>query len=649
MNMLNKNARQMTGPTTSLSGFEFDCTFCHLIDQAFAVKRVVDGQYRNWEGWQRDEFWFPRSLLQNLGGGRASIPYALVWGSENKEPLVLVTKDGVTQAHFTSVAQDPSDAARDPVDLLLAMMSSQNPISGHAMATPPDPMSTFPASPTSPRSKLLGVIMSRFAAKGSITALALVAVGAVGFLLGSGFPATLELGEAAIHSRMQRLDQREVELNGREEELSAERIRLETLTARAAGLPAEAARLASERSAVDAEQRELIESRTRLDTDRRRLDQDSVLLASRIAALETEQQTLATDRIRLDQREAELRQREETTAADRIRLDELTSRASGVLAEEHRLALERTALENGRRAVAYDRARLDADRRALRQGEDALVSGLSTLEVERREVASNRARLDNDRNALQQRVSELTSSRASFESERRTAVEAARSAAANMEAQAQVLARREFELRNLTQRVDQREAELRRREAAMAVERDRLDSLYQRAAAAQADVARVDAERSALAAERRALTEDQARLNAERTALQQREVRLHQRREEIVREWNTVVSQAPGNIFGALAVDDAATFWRVFNYNSLRSARQAVEQACQANSRVGNCRTFEFIRGCIAIARTTGNGWGVATGATRSEAGTNAVERCRSLPQNTGCRVTPEQAFCIGE
>jgi hypothetical protein len=130
------------------------------------------------------------------------------------------------------------------------------------------------------------------------------------------------------------------------------------------------------------------------------------------------------------------------------------------------------------------------------------------------------------------------------------------------------------------------------------------------------------------------------------TEFRQRSSELEQRRNEVVSEWNAILSRAPGNVFHAYAIDSGGSVWWSVRRNSTRTARQDVQQRCEAETRVGNCRTVDFSRSqCAAVARSPGGGWGFAVGSTRSEAGASAVGSCRQHG-NSACTITSDGVWC---
>jgi len=435
--------------SSSISGYadvEIDLVGDVVPGSDFAIERAATGEFRNWEGWQPEAFWFPSSLLRELETGRAALPYALVWNVIDGEELRLVSKNGGAPASFAHAARPASAlaSAPDPLDLLLATMSSLG--AGSVVGSPGGSVSgstasLSPSPPLSPSTPLLSMPSVRSTAGGRfgvalLITLAVALAGFAGYLIGklSGTDAA-RAALAASELPIESLEERSSALNGLE-------AKLRTLT-------------------------------------------------SQVEQGRTEVQARSEE---LDQREVELRRREQ--------------------------------------------------------------------EVE----------------AAQTKVQALESARAALEGERRT----------------------------------------------------------------------VASERAAIDAEQAFVIRERARLDADRRALEQREATLQNRSEQIVREWNTVVDQAPGDIFGAIALDGSVTIWAGWNYNSERAAEQHVLQRCSSESRSGNCRTYNFTGGCIAVARSPNGGWGVDTGLSRNEAGTKAVVQCRRAG-NSGCRVTPDQAFCIGE
>jgi Zn-dependent protease with chaperone function/peptidoglycan hydrolase CwlO-like protein len=121
---------------------------------------------------------------------------------------------------------------------------------------------------------------------------------------------------------------------------------------------------------------------------------------------------------------------------------------------------------------------------------------------------------------------------------------------------------------------------------------------------------------------------------------------LAAREKAINDEWQAAVNETPGNIFGAMAMDDSGTWWGAWNYNAIKTAREAVSRRCSNESLSGGCRVAEIRNGCISMARGDRGGWATGTGATRNEAGLSAVKACNSV--TTGCRTTKSDTICAG-
>ncbi|WP_237152368.1 DUF4189 domain-containing protein [Oryzibacter oryziterrae] len=178
----------------------------------------------------------------------------------------------------------------------------------------------------------------------------------------------------------------------------------------------------------------------------------------------------------------------------------------------------------------------------------------------------------------------------------------------------------------------------------------------------------IDTQKTQLATTQKSLTDFAAQLKALRDQLQVQQqnlavaqAQLAKDRQDLDQRQKSLASTNAGgqpgfpsgfpgleNNFGAYAIDKQGHVWLAWNAPTVDVARAVVTGNCAKLASAQNCYVGIFTEGCIAIAVGASGGWGMGRGQSRSEAGLAAVEACRGA-RNTGCRVTREQAACIGE
>lgn len=157
-------------------------------------------------------------------------------------------------------------------------------------------------------------------------------------------------------------------------------------------------------------------------------------------------------------------------------------------------------------------------------------------------------------------------------------------------------------------------------------------------------------ERSSLESQQRLLIAEQQK--GKQQAVEQmaelirKEAEVKHLRNMLVSEWNTIVDGAHPNTFAAIAADRSGAAWQAYNYNSARTARQAVMQPCELQTRTGGCKVVHTMRGCVAMARGANGGWSIDVGRSRNDAGATAVKSCGAV--DTGCKVKPADVVCSG-